>query len=122
MRIGRLETHARLIDHRWPPLWIGPWVGVSIRPKPEQHRGQAPHMFDAHAQLHLQPDEGLNGVQTGLALVVYRRDGRHRIRFARNWWSPRYGRRPLGWGWWVEDDPNQDWRDDYPSNAGSVFG
>lgn len=98
MRVGRLTVNARLVDHNWPPRWIGPWFGVKLAPKTPDRSSQ---MVDCHVQLHLVPEEGCNGVQAGAMLYLSRRDGRARIRFGKNWWSPHYGQRPLGWGWWV---------------------
>jgi hypothetical protein len=103
MKLGRVEINARMIDHHLPPRWIGPWLGVRIKPKPEARR--AGQLFDVHAQLHMVPDEQANGVQAGLVVALYRGD-RYLVRFGRNWWSRRYGQRPQGWGWWVDQRPS----------------
>jgi hypothetical protein len=91
VRIRRLEMHARVVDHQWPPKWVGPWIGVQIHRKETDLFRCSRFMFDAHAQLHLVPSERSNGIQTGLILVYFSR-GDYRIRYGKNWWSPRYGK------------------------------
>lgn len=94
MKLGRLKINARMVDHHWPPRWVGPWLGITLSPKPRQRR-RASQMFDVHAQLHLRPQDHLNGIQTGIVIVLYHAD-EALISYGRNWWSPGYGRTGLG--------------------------
>ena len=83
MKLGRVEIHARMVDHHWPPAWVGPWFGVRIARKPTDLARPGARLFDVHAQWHV----GCRGIETGFHVLYWFGD---RPRIATNWWSPGY--------------------------------